>query len=77
MRRMWEHFCFQQYLFSLFEEGGNVAQSTKKQKQKHIFVIQSRFRHFVHFERVRMSIALHVERLAIVVRSAWALDSAS
>ena len=30
VRRMWEHFCFQQYLFSLFEEGGNVAQSTKK-----------------------------------------------
>ena len=28
VRRMWEHFCFQQYLFSLFEEGGNCPPDT-------------------------------------------------
>ena len=39
----------------------HCLKAPEKQKQKHIFVIQSRFRHFVHFERVRMSIALFVE----------------
>ena len=39
----------------------HCLKAPKKQKQKHIFVIQSRFRHFVLFERVRMSIASHVE----------------
>ena len=78
MRRMWEHFCFQQYLVSLFEEGGNCPPDTwaagvapsldslalqlKAPKKKNTSLsFKERFRHFVHFERVRMSIALHVE----------------
>ena len=57
VRRMCEHFCFQQYLFSLFEEGGNCPPDTWCKNEHCITCRES--------------------KLAISVRSAWALDSAS